>query len=61
MMLNSFIIHQFIKYLKTQANGQQTVTPGELSISNMWQLEALYRLCCIKVYNRKRYLDEFKA
>lgn len=38
------------------------LTPEELSISNMWQLEALYRLMVKKgLITEQEFLDEFKA
>ena len=40
---------------------KKTITPEELSISNMWQIEALYRLMVKKnLITEKEFLDEFK-
>jgi len=37
------------------------ITFDELSLSNMWQLEALYRLMVKKgLITKKEFLDEFK-
>lgn len=38
----------------------KTVTPEELSISNMWQLDALYRLLLRKgIITEKEFIDEY--
>ncbi|MBE2228232.1 MAG: hypothetical protein IAE93_12840 [Ignavibacteria bacterium] len=42
-------------------NDKKTITPEELTISNMWQLEALYRLMIKKgLITEEEFINEFK-